>query len=409
MIYIYSYFREYDENASLSTLSWVFPGFYLISQITMTFIEDLLVRFSVIKLCFFSLLLLISPLIITSFIQKTAIFMVFYVVFTGISLGILYMLPIICGLRYFPDKKARVIGLIHFGDVFGCFLYAFLINNFLNINDLKPDFISEKSIYFNECVAGQIPRFLKILAASYLILGFVTLSYIQKPREKTEEFIVNSMKKTKKNPLEMSLKKKLGIVVLFTIMSIEGLFFLMFYKQIGFNRGINGFNLLWIGAASISMIWLARIPWNFIKNPKTTIISVISMQFFAKIVIFKENWYFITIFSEFISLGGLFSVAPRVFIKEFTEKMAKKLNKLQMISFGLSPFFIMFFKELLIKIDDNFLWGLIAKDVFCLGLAMVLWSKNEGNNEVFGLKREGEHYEMIRNERNENKNEDEGF
>lgn len=367
MIYIYSYLRQYDPKASLMAISWVFPLTYLLSQIVMSNIESLIERFSVVKLNFFGLLSLIVSLFLCSMTQTSFIFYGVYIIFTGIAIGILTMLPIVCGLRYFPENKTRVIGLIQLGGAFGCIILGLLISYFLNWNDLKPDVLTLKNIYFNECVASQVPKFLKVLAAAYMILGFVAISNLQLPK--------NSSHKPKEITLIRTYDKKesknLGywILGLFVIMSFEGFFFLIFYKVIGLGKLLNDSDLLWLGVCGLSLLWLMRVPWNFLKV-KNAIICAILLQFSSKFIIHYQYSYFLGILLEFLSLAAVYTMAPRVFMEYLDFQDAKKFNKLQMISFGISAILVCYLKDNWVSLDSGWFWSFLLKDLVSFSLAI---------------------------------------
>ena len=320
MIYIYSYLRQYDPNSSITCLSWVFPIAFLISQIIVSYTETLMSRISVIKLSFFGFLFTIAALFICSELQNTLYFMLIYSIFIGISLGLLSMLPIVCGLRYFPENKGRVIGLIQLGGCFGCFFLAPFSAYFINSNNLKP-MPTLLNIYFNECVANQIPKFLKLIACCYTILAMISLTYIQSPKNlesKKENLLIKRVIERPK------WGKALGIMLLLVLLSLEGLFFLMFYKLIGLARFFDDRFLSWVGVFGVSLIWLTRVPWNFFKKTRQEIGLIIIMQILAKISLYFNNSYWIGILMEFGSLAGVFSISSRVIAENFDMKTAKK-------------------------------------------------------------------------------------
>ena len=358
MIYVFSYLRQYDPNSSLDSLSWVFPIAFLISQVTTSYTETLLSHFSVAKLSFFGFLFTISGLFFCSELQNTLYFIVIFSVFIGISQGLLSMLPIICGLRFFPDNKARVIGLINLGGAAGCFCIGIFNTYLINANNLRP--LPDK-VYFNECVANQIPRGLKLMACSYTVLSMIGISYLQVPRnfEPKNEGISLIIR-------EENSKKRGNCIGLLGLLSLEGMFFLMFYKVIGLEMMYDDRTVTWIGVVGVSLICLCKIPWNLLNKTRKAVLLIIGMQIFAKIAIIFS--FSIAILLEFGSLAGVFAVHSRVLIEFFEFKTAKKLNRITLITFGVGALFICCLQNKLILLQPLFWLGFLGKDLACLVL-----------------------------------------
>lgn len=367
MIYIYSYLRQYDPNISLMSISMIFPFTYLLFQIVMTQTEYFANKYSLMKLASFGLLIFLGSLFLASMTQTFIIFALIYVIGIGFSLGLLYMLPIMAGLRYFPQNQNRVIGLIQIGGAFGVVFIGVLSHSFINFTEINAEVYTQTNIYFNECVANQIPKFLKILVVSYLIFGLVSLSYLQFPQNSDEK----TYSKIERNANNFSKLKILGLLALFTLLSMEGFFFLIFYKVIGLGKLYNDIRLLWEGIGGISLIWLTKVPWNFF-NCKVAIVLMILLQILGKIFIFNEWSFSIALVLEFISLGGILSLTPKIFINYIGFSPAKSINKIQSVLFGLSSIFICFFKEYLVTLKPSFFICFFSKDVTCLFIWIIL-------------------------------------
>lgn len=373
MIYVFSYLRQYDPDSSLSSLSWVFPMAFLISQVTTSYTETLLSHFSVAKLSFFGFLFTISGLFICSELQNTLYFIVIFSFFIGISQGILSMLPIICGLRFFPENKARVIGLVNLGGATGSFCIGLFTTYLINANNLRPLPPGTLNVYFNECVANQIPRVFKLMACSYTVLSMIGISYLQVPRtfEPKNEAISLIVR-------EENSKKGTNCIGLLGLMSLEGLFFLMFHKVIGLEMMYDDRGVTWIGVVGVSLIWLGKIPWNLVKKTKKAVILIISMQIFAKIAIIFS--FCIAVLLELGSLAGVFAVQSRVFAEFFEFKTAKKLNRRTLIGFGVGALFICCLKNRLITLQPLFWIGFLMKDIACLILFEKVFEEAKKNS-----------------------------
>lgn len=365
MIYIFSYLRQYDPNVSLMSLSWVFPLTYLLYQIVMTNTEYLIEKFQIIKLEFAGVACFTITLFLSSMTQNSVLFSFIFIIGLGFSLGLLNILPIFCGLKYFPSNKNRVIGLIQLGGGVGVLFLGFLSHNFINFTELSAEVLTLKNIYFNECVADQIPKFLKILAIVYMILGFVALSYLQVPaipKEKSSENVLRRANNDNKISGIMPL-------FLFSLLSMEGFFFLIFYKVIGLGKLMEDKELLWVGTVGISFIWFLKVYWSYIGS-NFGILKMILLQIAAKILIFYDFSYLMGLIFEFTSLSGILSINSKIFVNITDFDTAKKLNKMQGILFALSALFICTLKENLIFVGPSFFWLFFSKDLVCF----VLWA-----------------------------------
>lgn len=82
----------------------------------------------------------------------------------GISGGLAYMLPIICGWRYFPDKRGIVSGVTIGGYGFGSFIFNFVCKAIANPNNEKPSVIAHEDgkdvKYFDSKVGEKVPEML---------------------------------------------------------------------------------------------------------------------------------------------------------------------------------------------------------------------------------------------------------
>jgi len=55
--------------------------------------------------CFFGVGCVAAAAFIVSFISNYMLFIIIYTVMIGLSSGLVYMVPVICGWKYFPKRK----------------------------------------------------------------------------------------------------------------------------------------------------------------------------------------------------------------------------------------------------------------------------------------------------------------
>ena len=370
MIYIYSYFRLFDDQATLCCFSLIFPIAFMGFQITNSLAERITNRFSIRKLIILCFLGLISCLFISSIVQNYVVFIVFYSIMIGFSLGLLSFMPIICGLRFFPENRGRVIGLINIGGAVGC-LFIFLFTTIeLNPLNISPDVISREKIYFSGVVAMKIPQIFQIIMYSLLIFAAISICFLKNPSN-WESKLENS----NSGGFHQSLrsKKSIGVQILLFLLSSEGLFFLIFYKVIGVLKNYSDFHLSQLGLFSVSFIFLTKIAWNLYKNSLKVLYHISILQIISKFFLIFEIFYPIGIFLEILSLSGLFSVFSRFLAENFDFKVAKKLNKHIMILFGISSIIVCLCQGFFMDLGVPFFLTFLLKDLICLLLIAFFW------------------------------------
>lgn len=372
MIYLYSYFRSFDEQGSLCCFSLVFPIGFIFFQISNAFSERVTNRFSIRKLIILCFFVMISGLFICSLIRNFAFFIVFYSIFIGFSLGFLSFMPILCGLRFFPENRGRVIGLINLGGAFGCLFIFLLVSIELNPLNIRPEVISKEKIYFSGVVASKIPQVLQSIAYCFFMFAVISICFLKNPSNWDSK-----LENSSSGGSQHTLRSKQAILtqILMGLLSLEGLFFLIFYKVIGLLKNYSDFQLSKVGLLAVSLIFLTRIPWNLNKNPLKALFHISFLQIASKFFLIFDIFYPIGVFLEIFSLGGLLSVSSRFLAENFDFKIAKRLNKHIMIIFGVSAFVVCLFQGFLLDFGVGFFLTFLIKDMICLLLIAFFWKK----------------------------------
>lgn len=69
---------------------------------------------------------------ISSFMTTQGSFMFFFAVVFGVSIGLAYFTPLVCGWEWFPDRKGMVSGIILGGFGFGAFFFGLIAMEMIN-------------------------------------------------------------------------------------------------------------------------------------------------------------------------------------------------------------------------------------------------------------------------------------
>lgn len=125
--------------------------------------------------------------LIISYIQEIGGFIAVYCIMVGVSGGLAYMLPIICGWRYFPNRRGIVSGITIGGYGFGSFIMNFICKAIANPEnehasvEVKEDGATVK--YFDSKVGDRVPNMLRIMALVYIIMAIISTLLIRFPAE----------------------------------------------------------------------------------------------------------------------------------------------------------------------------------------------------------------------------------
>ena len=118
--------------------------------------------------------------------------MQFYLTFgvlRGIGVGMCYLIPLICGWEYFPDKKGTVSGIILSGYGFSSFIFAHVSTALVNPDHLNPTIADPETgvTYFDAEVASRVPFMTKTLVAIWALITVFSITLISKPDKIPEE------------------------------------------------------------------------------------------------------------------------------------------------------------------------------------------------------------------------------
>jgi len=108
-VYIASYLRAHNEGVTLNLVKLAFPLMNLAINGTLSFGVKLANKIGHKTMMWGSIILMAGTVFIVSFIKNFWAFLLIYAIVLGVSSGMVYMIPVVCGLRYFPTKKGNVI------------------------------------------------------------------------------------------------------------------------------------------------------------------------------------------------------------------------------------------------------------------------------------------------------------
>ncbi|CAD8151060.1 unnamed protein product [Paramecium octaurelia] len=367
--YVAAWMRIKDTTITHTSMSAVYP---ILGIITMSFLSFGIkiaerVGFKFIIGCG-SFILALAFLII-SFVQDIQVFIAIYCIMVGISGGLLHMLPIICGLRYFPNKSGLVSGVIIGGYGFGSFIFNFVCKAIANPNNVQPsvEVIEDGKVvlYFDSEVGEKVPFMFQVLAISYLGLGIIGTLMIRYPKDIDPDKMLTTLEalQPKKNKqfedqlptciipnrkecqsVTNGIKSKPFILLqLIVLMSCTlGMMISNCYKFYGFELGFNDSLLTVLGSVGGVMNGSSRFFWVTLTE-KTSFkftFTIISFLNLASSSILPYNTsgigYLLIIGVIYLAEGGLLAIYPVVCAKIFGKKVGGVINYFMYFMVGVS-------------------------------------------------------------------------
>ena len=86
----------------------VFPFMNVAINISLSFGVKIAQRFGHKLIMLIGVVTIAISVFCCSFITSFGVFVAIYAVLVGVSSGLIYMVPVICGWRYFPEKKGTL-------------------------------------------------------------------------------------------------------------------------------------------------------------------------------------------------------------------------------------------------------------------------------------------------------------
>ena len=116
------------------------------------------------------------------------------------------MLPLVCGWRFFPNRRGLVSGITIGGYGFGSFIMNFICKAVANPENehasVKVEEDGKTVKYFDSKVGDQVPAMFRVMAACYLGLAIISILLIRYPSEIDVDKLIDTLDaKTKKDQL----------------------------------------------------------------------------------------------------------------------------------------------------------------------------------------------------------------
>lgn len=105
-----------------------------------------------------------------------------YAVLPGAADGMSYFIPLGCAMRWFPNRKGFISGVIISGFGIGAFIFNQIITAFINPQNLQPKLTEDQNYYFSQTeVLDNVPKCMLLLSAIYITVKTIGILLISNP------------------------------------------------------------------------------------------------------------------------------------------------------------------------------------------------------------------------------------
>lgn len=400
-LYVASWLRSYDDSISIDLVKSIFPFMMLTINVMPSFGIKLAEKIGFKVSLTINIIIYSLAVFLCSFITNFWGFFVVYAFVGGVSNGLIYMVPVVLGLKYFPDKKGMVNGIIIAGYGFGSFIFNFIALAVVNQDNVKPTIEDDegKHEYFDEDVYGKVPRMLRILALCYVIIGLIGTLLVKVPTQEQikhhEEFMILTKEHEQKKVVEhhecanMSQGIHSRPFWILMAMGVLGPYFGLLmannYKVYGIDKGHSDYFVTLVGSFGSAANGCSRFFWAVLFDKygfKKVYFAIMAIQLILTATLSSISsvgalyliWHALTMGCE----GGQFSTLPAVTTKVFGHKVGPLIYGFILVMFAVSNIASFFITKAQL---DN--WGWPAMFWISFGLTVLSALMNLFFNEKY--------------------------
>lgn len=368
-VYVASYLRLYSDEVDIDLVKMVFPLMFVAINSTMSLGVKTAAKIGHKLMCVLTIICVSAAPVIVSFVTNYVIFIIIYTVMIGLASGMVYMTPIVCGWKYFPNRKGLISGAIIAGYGFGSFTFNMIALALVNPNNETATVVHDGHSYFGEDVASRVPFMLRILAIIYISVGAIGCLLVKMPRTIPTEHHEEHKGLVKETAVKGGVQheyhecasigegvrsspfwKLMGMVI---TGSFLGLLMANNYKVFGLEQLKNDSFVTLVGSVGSAANGCSRLFWAALYDRfgyKKVYFALMLLQcgvcatlyLISKTPALYLIWHSIIMATE----GGQFSVMPTVSTKVFGPKIGPVIYGILYIGFSianLSSFFLVKF------------------------------------------------------------------
>ena len=189
-VYVLSYIYHFDKEVDQNAIFYVDVALVLLMTMGYQVGSYLLniKRINPKLIIFMGGTISLTGIFLSTFTHSLGMFVFFYGVFSGIGVGMMYMIPLVCGWEHFPERKGLITGIIIGAYGLGNFIFSQISTRIINTDNANATiFINEDLSYFEWDVASRVPYCLRIMCIIWAVQIAVGIILISRPKEPDED------------------------------------------------------------------------------------------------------------------------------------------------------------------------------------------------------------------------------
>ncbi|XP_021344893.1 uncharacterized protein LOC110444864, partial [Mizuhopecten yessoensis] len=260
----------------------------------------------------------------------------------GFGVGIAYATPMGCGMKWLPDKRGLVNGLVVAGFGGGAFIFDQVQTAYLNPDNLAPNKVVDQDKYFDQdSVLDRVPRMFLVLGGCYAAIQLVGVILLKDPPESISEQVnrndeetqlltsIGSVQNTDYSPRQVLKKKSFYMLWFLFLFNGQGIQFISsLYKTYGQTFIKDDHFLAIVGSLAAVCNGGGRILWGYLADKFCfKVASMLSCGLFCVCILtfplterFGSALYLLYVCLLFLSFSGNFSLLPTATAKCFGQK-----------------------------------------------------------------------------------------
>ncbi|XP_043199250.1 uncharacterized MFS-type transporter YhjX-like [Amphibalanus amphitrite] len=180
--YMTSYMRDrLDPTINYAQLMWVSASLSFFEGLTLSLGSWLTNRIGARWTAFIGCSLVTSGVSLCYFAVQHSVWLValLFGVINGLGVGIAYVVPLVCGMSWFPNSKGTSNGFIVGGFGLGALVFNSMQTAFLNPNNISP---AEDGYFKDQQLLSQVPYVFLLTGGVYIVLQALAIAgMIKKP------------------------------------------------------------------------------------------------------------------------------------------------------------------------------------------------------------------------------------
>ena len=187
-VYVLSYFYEFNPNINVSFIFIVDSALILANWIGYNIGTYLLQnrRWHPRVIVGLGGTISLSGIYLSSYTKSLGPYLALYTGANGIGCGMSYLVPMVVGWEYFPNRKGLITGITISSYGFSSFAFSLISTAIVNPTHAQATIVYDNINLFDASVADRVPLMIRTL--DYIWMGFVVVADALLTRKSKENF-----------------------------------------------------------------------------------------------------------------------------------------------------------------------------------------------------------------------------